>query len=85
MKSGAFHNLNNLDKIHLWVNQISKIESGAFRLNKKSDKRLIINLLLGENFTSDSFENGTFNGIQRERIDILFEVPRSKIDYLPEH
>ena len=53
-------------------------------MNKKSDKRLIINFF-GENFTSDLFENGTFNGIQRERIDILFEIPRSKIDYLPEH
>ena len=84
VKSGAFENLNNLDRINLWV-QMSKIESEAFKLNKKSDKGLTIDFLFANHFTGDTFENGTFNGIQRERINILFQVPTSKIDYLPEH
>ena len=41
VKADAFQNLTQIEKINLW-GKFNKIEKGAFRLNQKSDTRLII-------------------------------------------
>ena len=63
--------------------KFNKIEKGAFRLNQKSDTRLIIDFLSDENFTDDVFEDGTFDGIQRS-VTVLLENRIATLDYLPE-
>ena len=79
VKSGAFQNLHQIELIGIGA-KFNKFEKGAFKLNKKSDKQLKINFYLEKNFTSDVFENGTFDGIQRP-VQVCFT---GNLNYLPE-
>ena len=79
IKSGAFQNLHQIERIKIWA-KINKIEKGAFKLNKKSDKELIIDIESNKDFSGDVFENGTFDGIQRP---VQVSLP-GNLNYLPE-
>ena len=80
IKSGAFQNLHQIERIKIWA-KINKIEKGAFKLNKKSDRLLVISFTSDKDFTVDVFEDGICDGIQRP-VQVYFDVP--KLDYLPE-
>ena len=82
IKSGAFQNLNQLKSLELW-GFFNKIETGAFKLNKKSDEKLNISIVSCSHFSGDLFEEGAFDGIQRPVYIDLFLRPH-KTDYIPE-
>lgn len=81
VKSNAIENLVNLQSITIGKTKINKFEKESFKLNGKSDKILII-YFHELTLTGDSFENGTFDGINRNKSVIVFQY--TKINYLAE-
>ena len=80
IKSNTFLNLNNLNQVTIESKLISKIEKNAFKFDKELNTTLTVefsNAIL----SGDSFENGTFDGIQRP---LSFRFWFVNIDYIPE-
>lgn len=76
IKSNAFHNLNKLKL--LWINDtsIKRIENGAFKIRAKTV------IFENCNFTAETLQNGTFNGLKGHNSTISFD--NSTIDYIAE-
>lgn len=81
IKSGAFENLDSLIGLNISFTSVQKFEKESFSFEKQSNQKLnmtFTDIVVG----GDSFESGTFNGIQRPiQIEFTFQ---SEIDYLPE-
>lgn len=81
IKSGAFSHLNNLNNIVINGAQIKSIEKEAFKFDKKSDQKLVIKFS-NSYLSADSIEAGSFDRIQRNIVDIVFDS--HNIEYVPE-
>ena len=82
IKSGAFQQLKNINFIEFLGAKINRIEKEAFKLNSdlndKSFQISFVDCLL----TDQSFQNGSFDGIPRNQIEIEFQS--MNISSLPE-
>lgn len=78
IKSGAFQNLKNLQQIHLYHTEISKIEKEAFKFIN-TNNLLTIDVSACP-LTNQSFQNGSFDGMLRS----LINFNSVKISNLPE-
>ena len=78
--SGAFQTLNQLTLLSLENSKINRIQNSAFKFNNES-KELLDIYFTDCNFTTNSFQNGSFDGLQRP-VHVLFQ--RSNISYLNE-
>ena len=72
IKSGAFQNLKILERLLFYQTSFQKIQKEAFKLNEEYGAPL--NIIFDNcNLTDDTFQNGSFNGIQRDKLAISFK------------
>lgn len=72
IKSGAFQQLKNLQFLYLQNAKINQIENGAFKSNYTKLTNPLHIIFRNCNLTNGSFQNGSFDGIERTPIEIAF-------------
>ena len=82
IRYGAFQYLNHLTTIGIPFAFVKKFQRESFRFIKPSNQTLTISFM-STFVKADSFENGTFNYLQRP-VNIMFEFD-SATDYIPEN
>lgn len=79
IRTRAIQYLKKLDKIHFQFMEIMKLEKETFQFASNNDHRLTINFR-ESNLKGDSFENGTFDGVQRPVSIWFYSI---NITYIP--
>lgn len=77
VKTHAFYNLNNLTSIEFNGPELLHLEKEGFKFSSKSDKQLDITF----QHANLSFDNGTFDGINRP-VNIVFSL--TNVSFIPE-
>lgn len=78
IRSNAFHNMKHLYEIKFDHTKFAKFEKEAFKFSEKSN--LLSLHFYNSSISGDSFENGTFDGINRI---VVFTFSRTNVTNLP--